>query len=403
MRVLFITSAYPATEDDARGFFIHQLARAIARAGESVTVLAPGAANAAETETRDGVEIHRAQYWVRSGQSLAAGFAGIMPNLRRRPWLAAQVPTLVGALSRKAVKLAEDADLVHAHWVYPAGLAGAIAARRHGLPLVVTTHGTDLALARRVPPLRWLSRRVCRVARAVVAVSQGQARLLEAISVPGEQIRLIPMGVDLTATSEGLAIPTGDEYMAFREHPGLRVVFVGRLIPSKSVDTLLDAHQALDRAGHSIATALVGGGPSEKALRERVGRSRSRNVTFAGTVPPAQVAAWLKASDVVVLPSIHEGRGLVILEAMAQGVPAVVSDIPGPRELVRDGETGFLFPSRDAVALAERLERLHQDAELRRTMGQRARDFVKSEGLTTEACARDHLSLYKRVSAEPTP
>ncbi len=153
-----------------------------------------------------------------------------------------------------------------------------------------------------------------------------------------------------------------------------------------------------------MACAVIGSGPSERALRQQVRSLGSTDVTFAGALPPEAVRHWLSASHLLVLPSIREGRGIVILEAMAQGLPAVVSDIPGPRELVRNGETGFLFPPEDAAALADRLDALCDAEDLRREMGRRARGFIQAEGLTSDECARRHIALYEAVLAgRPLP
>lgn len=401
VRILFITSAYPSNSEDPRGFFIHQLARALTRRGASVTVLAPGSPTAPTRDTLDGVIVRRATYWIPRWQSLATGFGGIVPNLQRRPWRALQIPTLVAALTRDAVELADEADVIHAHWMYPAGVAGAFAARRRGLPLVVTSHGSDLALARRLAPLRWLSRWVCGCAAACVAVSHGQAAGLREIRVATKRLLVVPLGVDYASGAARGTIVKRDEYLKFKSHEGLRIVFVGRLVPSKSVETLLEAHQLLEGRGLSVATAIIGSGPGEQRLRKLTRQNRSANVVFVGAVSPDSVASWLAAADVLVLPSLTEGRGIVILEAMAQAVPVVASDIPGPRELVRHGETGFLFPAGDAKALADRLEVLQRDEALRGQLSRRARGFIEEEGLTADESARRHLALYEELRALP--
>lgn len=412
MKVLFISSAYPSNSKDPRGFFIHQLARALVRSGVAVTVLAPASPAARPRETLDGVDVRRADYWIRRWASLASGFGGIVPNLRSRPWLAFQIPPLVAALARRATELAHDADLVHAHWMYPSGIAGGVAGRRARVPFVVTSHGTDLALARRIRPVRWLSRRVCGRASACIAVSEGIAQGLNELGIPSDRVRIIPMGVDQGGGEVGGTIHESGDYLKFKGYRGLRVAFVGRLVASKSVETLLTAHRQLERRGRAVACALIGSGPSESKLRQQARSDGNRNVIFAGALPPEGVRHWLAASHVLVLPSISEGRGIVILEAMAQGLPAVVSDIPGPRELVRHGETGFLFTAGDAEGLADRLEELIGDADLRREMGRRARRFIETEGLTSDECARRHVALYEEVlalwsrrtaSAGPTP
>src|SRR6266581_101685 len=106
MRVLFVTSAYPEDRDDARGIFIHRIANGLVREGIDVVVLAPGTPSAPRQGVFDGVHVERATYWVRPRQRLATGLGGIAPNLREHPQLALQVPFLVSALLRGALRLA---------------------------------------------------------------------------------------------------------------------------------------------------------------------------------------------------------------------------------------------------------------------------------------------------------
>jgi glycosyltransferase involved in cell wall biosynthesis len=108
----------------------------------------------------------------------------------------------------------------------------------------------------------------------------------------------------------------------------------------------------------------------------------------------------MRSGHVLVLPSLAEGRGLVLVEAMAEGLPIVASDIPGPRELVLPGRTGFLFPPGDATALAECLWRL-ADPSVRSRLGEGGRAFVDEQGLTVDASARNHVAMYCALEATP--
>ncbi len=397
VKVLFVTSAYPSNESDPRGNFVHRLARGIQREGAGVTVIAPGASFAPSNEILDGVNVQRARYWIPRWQNLTAGFGGIVPSLRNRPWLLLQVPCMISALTWKALRLSRHYDVVHAHWLYPAGIAGSIACARHKVPLIVTSHGSDAAMALRYAPLRWLSARICRSASACVGVSHAVTKSLVELGAPPEHTSFIPLGVDLVDSERFDSMDESPDFLRFKRFDGFRMVFIGRMVSLKSIETLLDAHSELEQRGHSVACALIGSGPSQDSLQAIARRNRSHNIIFAGSLPTAVTQQWLSAGHVLVLPSVSEGRGIVIVEAMAQGLPAVVSDIPGPRELVDDGVTGFLFPAKDVEALANRLEELIQSERLRREMGRRARQFVEMEALTTEHSARKYLALYERL------
>ena len=402
MKVLVITSAFPSKEGDPRGTFIDQLVRAIAEQGMEVTVLAPGAPGAPAAEMWHGVRLHRARYWIDRWQTLATGVSGIVPNLRRRPWLIVQVPLIVASLTWSAVRLARRATLIHAHWVYPAGFAGLVAARVCGIPLILTSHGGDLNLARRSRILRSLAGWLSRSADLCIGVSHATVEEFRRNGVPPGRVRFVPLGVapgDIPEADRELHDPLLKEFLG---QPGLRVVYVGSLIPRKSVITLLEAHAIMQEQGRDVATLVVGAGPSEPALRTFARERRLTRVFFAGSQPPGMVRGWMRGGHVLVLPSRSEGRGLVLAEAMSEGLPVIASDIPGPRELVVPDETGLLFPPGDATELAGCLRRLG-DSALRRRLGAGGRAFITEQGLTVVGSARQHVELYRALHPAPPP
>ena len=391
LRVLLITTAYPSQAGGPRGSFIELLARHLHRQGVTVTVLAPGAPGAPLGEHAGGVRVVRARYWFDRSQRLATGVGGIVPNLRHQPWLAAQLPGLLASLTAAAWKLAVDVDLIHSHWVYPSGIVGVLAARRRGLPLIVTSHGGDLNLARRVPPLRWASRWVSEHADVCVGVSHAMVSRFQELGVPPERVRFLPLGVEV----EDRITPAEPQ----EKDRTLKVIYVGSLIPRKSVETLLLAQAELQRRGCHCKAMIVGSGPSENSLRELSATCDLHGITFVGEKPHSAIPALMRSADVLVLPSLSEGRGVVILEAMALGLAVVASDIPGPREIVIPERTGLLFEPGNPNALAEALERLASDPIARVEYGLRGRAFLEAEGLSVERSASAHVELYRGVLA----
>jgi glycosyltransferase involved in cell wall biosynthesis len=397
MRVLFVTTAYPASGRDPRGIFIHRLAQGLLAEGITIVVVAPGFPGGPPRHVLDGVDIRRVSYWIPRWQHLATGLGGIVPNLRKRPWLVAQVPPLIGSLARGAIRLAPAVDVIHAHWIYPGGLAGVAARRRSGRPLIVTSHGGDLNLAKGRSAVRSVARRVVRGADACVGVSRSLVDDFLSLGVPPQRVAFIPYGVALAASEGQSNGPTDMRLKEFETYDGFRILYLGSLIPRKSVETLLDGHKELVARGHAVGTMIVGAGPRLERLKSIV-RSRSlETVWFVPPQPPSAVVRWMEAADVVVLPSLSEGRPNVILEALAAGRPVVASDIPGTRELVESGRTGFLFPAGSARALADRLEQLMSSPSLRLEMSRRAQEWVVAQGLTTTQVVAAYRALYERV------
>jgi glycosyltransferase involved in cell wall biosynthesis len=135
------------------------------------------------------------------------------------------------------------------------------------------------------------------------------------------------------------------------------VLFVGRLIPTKDVGTLLTALERLARAGTPVACALAGAGQERSALERQVRQLRLPNVSFLGEVENSALPSLYAAADVVCLPSIEEPWGVVVNEALAAGCPVVCSEAVGAAaDMIRPGENGAIFSTRDAEALARSLQ-----------------------------------------------
>jgi glycosyltransferase involved in cell wall biosynthesis len=263
--------------------------------------------------------------------------AGVVGNLRREPWRAALLPAMLGSFSLAARRASRDADLVHAHWL-PAGAV----ALTTGKPFVVQLWGTDVELARRATPL---ARRVLRRARLVICASNALAD--SARELGAREVRVIPSGVDVP-----------EEVAEEAEPP--EVLFAGRLSPEKGILELVEA-------ANGMTLVVAGDGP----LRDRVPGA-------LGFVPHHALGSLYERAAVVAVPSHREGFGVVCAEAMAYGRPVVAGAVGGLLDLVADGETGLLVPPRDVPALREALERLIGDRELRRRMGEAARERVRS-------------------------
>jgi glycosyltransferase involved in cell wall biosynthesis len=185
--------------------------------------------------------------------------------------------------------------------------------------------------------------------------------------VPDERIKVIPYGVDLSAFGPA----------ASTRRPGpLRVLFAGQVTQRKGIGYALDAMRLLDPARFELTmVGRVAG--SGAGLRRYEGLFR-----HMAPVRPSEMPRVYQSADVLVLPSIVEGSALVVLEAMACGLPVIVTPNAGA-DAVRDGIDGFVVPVRSAQAIAERLSALESDEQLRARMGAAARE--RAQGYSWDA------------------
>jgi glycosyltransferase involved in cell wall biosynthesis len=345
LRILVVANLYPSLRHPSFGTFIGARVAVLRRDGQHVSVVAI---------TDDRVHQGIGPKYLRL--AVIAIAAAVAARLRRRPY-----------------------QIIEAHIAFPTGLVAWPAARLGGGRLVLFCHGSD------VTTLPWASRRRAALARwlfaradLVVANSRYTATVAET--------RLGPLRRPAVVISPGVDIPSlTDRTTTVVRDPDL-IVFVGRLVPGKGTDVLIDAMGRLGARPSTAHLTVIGDGPERHALEDQAARLGAA-VEFAGSIGPHEVADLMRAATVVAVPStMPEGLGLVPLEAMAHGALVVATDRGGLAETMRDGHNGIVVPPGDVEALADGIERALTLAGT--TQGQR---FV-GEGFAT-------ASLHERTAA----
>lgn len=280
-------------------------------------------------------------------------------------------------------------DLIHAHLAYPDGRAAVEYGARLGLPVVISVHGHDV---REIPDAnpRWRSLVAEALTRAdaVVASSRDVRERVLGLGVDERKVWDIPQGVDcarFTLPSERRAGANG-----------WRLLYAGRFDPKKGLGVLLDALHLLRQHRRDISLKLVGAsadGGMGDVFRQQVARLDMGDcVEFCEAVPWAKMPDIMAEPDVFVLPSFYDSFGIVLIEAMACGVPVVATRCGGPEELVDDA-TGRLAQVGDASSLAAAIEEVlsrYEDfdpVELRR----------RAEAFDYRQIAARTLELYENV------
>lgn len=400
LRILFLTQTYPRFEGDTSGPFIRDLARALVRGGDRLTVLVPHAADLAGQWDDGGVTVRTFRYAPEAWEVVGYSRSLNKDEAVRRG--AALVAPLYALGLRRAVirALAEDRyDLVQAHWVVPNGIvaAGAVG----GTPLGVGLHGSDVFLAER-PGVRSLVRRTLGRCRFLTGCSAELVDRVCALGFERRAARVIPYGVDVETFR-----PDRQAGLAWRGRLGLTdddvlLLGVGRMVTKKGFHHLLEAAPDLLRENPRLHVVLAGAGDRlEEYRRSLAGLGR---VHFPGAVLRDTLPDLYRAADLFVLPAVHDPEGNVdglpnvILEAMASGLPVIASGISGIPLAVTDGENGFLVTEGDADSLGDRIARLAADPDLRRRLGQASRRRAETE-LTWDAVAGRYRQAYTEALA----
>lgn len=240
--------------------------------------------------------------------------------------------------------------------------------------------------------VRWVTRQTLAAADAIFCANQQAATILERLYYRGATHVLPAVGVDMQTFVPCPARPA---------HTGLVVGYVGRMVPEKGIETLIDAAEAL---GPAIQVILIGEGPQRSALTAQVcARQLTERIHFYPPAPPAQVARQICQFDVLVLPSRttrlwKEQFGRVLVEAMACQIPVVGSDSGAIPEVI--GDAGLVFPEGDAASLADCLRRLEASPELRRELAVRGYERAK-RSFSQEHIARATARVYRQLFEQP--
>jgi len=308
-----------------------------------------------------------------------------------------QFPADLGAVTRLLRKL--NTDIIHVQCVGPNGLYALAAARTTGLPLVVTTQGERTMDAGRLyqtsAAANWTLRRLLRRADYVTACS-GQT-LDDARQFVGADI-----GAKSRPVYNGIDLAEFDTDAPPYAHPRPFILGIGRVVPQKGFDILLDAYaELLGRLPDAPDLVLAGDGPERGALEAQADASGlGARVCFMGRADRPMAVSLFKGCLAFVLPSRQEPQGIVSLEAMACARPVVAANVGGVPEIVLDGETGLLFPGGDAGALAEALHSLLSDPSRAAALGQAGRARAEHY-FTWGRIADEYFEIYRRVSRTP--
>jgi glycosyltransferase involved in cell wall biosynthesis len=288
----------------------------------------------------------------------------------------------------------ERPDILHA-WIFAANSYARLVAGKEARPKVLVSERcvdswkSDWQL--------WLDRRQIGRTTRLIGNSQSVAEFYRELGVPADKLAVIPNAVEIPADPQA----DRDRILAeFDIPPGSRVVgFAGRLAPQKRVKDLVWAIQLLKQLRDRVYLLLVGDGPERTHLLELARHmSCDHLVRFTGHRDDA--ARLIGLFNVFWLASDFEGMSNSIMEAMAAGVPVVASDIPPNRELVVDGQTGFLVKVGDSVGLAQFADRILADPALAERLGTAGRERMRTKFSVEQMVAR-HVELYRQVLASP--
>ncbi len=397
MRVLFLSSVYARHPSDSEVPWMRESIRRLRASGVEVEVLAPSWKGLSSHEI-DGTPVHRFRYAPQSMEFLTHD-EGAPSKTKGKPWL--QLLAIPYILSGFVAcwKLCRKGrfDVIHCHWPFPHGLLAQAGRLRANLPVVLNFHGAELLLMRRKiwirPILHWL-------------LGQSEATLCNSSFTRGRILDVRQVAVELSPYGTTLPDTPSDQppkIFRNREDP-FQMLFVGRHIERKGIETLIDAMAYLE--GDRFHLKIVGQGDLTEALMARAAATKDPRIEFTGKLSTQDLADAYALANVFVLPAVidskgdTEGLGVVLIEAAEMGLPLVGSNVGGIPDVIVEGETGLLVPPGDSKSLAKALLRLADQPVLAKALVEGARARTR-KFFSWEVVIPALREVYRRVLSTP--
>jgi glycosyltransferase involved in cell wall biosynthesis len=363
-KILILTQSFIRFKEDILSKHIFVLAQLLNQKGWEVLVLAPHAKGLKKYEEIDGVKIYRFQYFFQKYERIA--YSGMMQRLVfKNPINPFIFIVFFFFFTRKALSLIKEQkpDVLHAHWWLPSGMVGCLVSKITKLPLVLTLHGTDVGLIDKSSLFLFLAKKVLNCARKITVVSNFiKNKLILNLGTDADKFSVIPMPVDQT------------EIFPKQVPPGKRklILSVARFTQQKEPEVLINAFYQLKKKNIEAELIMIGEGPERGNLEKLINSlSLDKEVSLLDFMPQEKLNEYYNRCDMLVLSSVNEGFGLVLVEAQFCKKPVIGTDSGGIPDIIIEGKTGLLFPPGDVNALAKDMESLLEDKKLAQTLAQK--------------------------------
>jgi glycosyltransferase involved in cell wall biosynthesis len=321
--------------------------------------------------------------------------------LPSRRWRFGKTKVLLNRGMRKALKELRPDVVLGGGYSYAAGWQALWWANRHRVPFVLWSESNRHDARQGRALVEWLKRFFLRHCSGFVVPGRASFEYLTLLGVAPELISMAPNAVDNVFFAKHSELARSEDAARRGELnlPKRYILFVGRLVEEKGIFDLLEAYARLDDGLRTeVGLVFVGDGVSMNELMRRAAQIRPGNVSFPGFLQREGLATLYGLADALILPTHSDPWGLVVNEAMACGLPIIVSDVAGcAPDLVENGWNGYVVPSHDRTQLLLALDSLLRDESLRQKMGARSTERIQE--YSPEICAGG-LAKAALVSAE---
>jgi N-acetyl-alpha-D-glucosaminyl L-malate synthase BshA len=380
---------FPKYEGDYYGSFVFDEAKALVNKGFEVHIVTPYNEGAVYEEIMEGIHIHRFKWLNPNPFKALVHFKGFKDNLRLVTYIISLFFNLLWIMRKY------NNDIIHAHSTVPTGLVGVIVAKIIRKPVFVTSHGMDINNFENNSIFKKLITFSLNNCNKAIAVSEDLAKKMIYLKINQKNITVLRNAVD-TNRFKPLKSKELRKYYKIKDNEIL-ILFVGYLDTFKGIFELINAFYEINKKSTNFKLMMVGEGPKDDELKRIISQLHlEKYVIFTGKIFPTNIHKYYQAADIFVLPSYSEGLPLSILEAMACGLPIVTTNVGGIPEVVKNGENGFIIPSKNRQLLAQKLEIIAYNLDLRKKFGFKSTEIIIKE-FSIEKKVEELAKLYEEL------
>ncbi len=393
--IFSLTTSYVRSDNLKRSQFVHVLNKELVKNGIKITAITLHQKGSFRNEIRDGVKIRRFRYLPERLQLNETS----IPEASKT--LSGKFKIIIISISFFIFTffecLKEKPDILHGHWAYPGGFIAFLISKIFRKKFIVTIHGSDIALLKKFGMIKKFVVFSMNKSHMVIANSSYTKDELKKMGVFDKKICIIRVPPDFVE-------PETDEKVLekfknfFTDLSSPIVLFVGRLVEVKGIEYLIKTFSEIKNP--KIHLIIVGAGPLEVQLKNLTkSLELERKITFFGNANSEELGLLHGIGDVLVCPSIiysrgaTEGLALVIPEAMKSGLPVIGSSVGGITDVIKHEVNGLLVEEKNPKALANAIERIISDEELREKIIENSQETVKE--FSPRTIAEKYCELYK--------
>jgi glycosyltransferase involved in cell wall biosynthesis len=389
--ICFLTAAYPSPTEPERACFVETLALSIIKSQYDLFVVAPKIYTKDPVqESRKGIAISRFSFFSNNQ---------LLMHQTKTPLIKMSIYMISGFFKTLSQCIRNKVDIIHANWILPTGMIGAMVSIILRKPLIIMARGADVNIL----PFKnklffWMTKFVLNKAKKIISVSaQGKAKMIKDFGITKSKISIVSSGVDFHLFNKQNMNQCRKKLDLDKK--GIIAIFIGDLIARKGVTHMISAVQLLkSKIKKTFKLYIIGHGPLKQELENQVQKSGLKDlIIFKGKQTRSKIPIWINASDFTILPSLNEGTPNAVMESISCEKPVLASSVDGIKTLITDKKNGLLFKPGNPKDIVVKIEKYIQDPSIKNRILKYMAKGIEKKIVDVNTKSAEIIKIYEKL------